>query len=160
MEFLFSYARHWARDFYIWLHWILIKSLRGMLLLSPFYWGENRGLEKKLIAECWIQSPSEAVLLPTMLHSFTWGQAALTKCVSTMRSIWLRIFSARSYVCGCVLNTIPCCCHHQDGSAYSHYILGGQKVHSYFGLIIPFLLHKQPNEGILLSPFYSCKKRL
>lgn len=28
----------------------------------------------------------------------------------------------------CVLNTIPCCCHHQDGSAYSHYILGGQKV--------------------------------
>ena len=34
----------------------------------------------------------------------------------------------------------------------------GQKVHSYFGLIIPFLPHKQPNEGILLSPFYSWEK--
>ena len=31
----------------------------------------------------------------------------------------------------------------------------GQKVHSYFGLITPFLPHKQPDEGILLSPFYS-----
>lgn len=40
-----------------------------------------------------------------VLHSLTWGQPALYKCMSTTRSIWLRVFSAHLYVCGCVCSS-------------------------------------------------------
>lgn len=75
------------------------KTLWGGCYYYPhFIDGKTGGWSSYLTAEHWIQPYSEAVLLATVLHSFTWGQSALFECVFTSRNIYL----VHTHVCWCV----------------------------------------------------------